>query len=54
MPGYEPGGREFESLRAHHYIQSVTLTVPTKLGTLAGIAVPKSLAHFNQKDAKKM
>ncbi len=21
VPGYEPGGREFESLRAHHFTQ---------------------------------
>ena len=53
-PGYEPGGREFESLRAHHYIQLVTVAVPTKLGTLAGIAVPEFLAHFNKKNSTKM
>ncbi|PTA75113.1 hypothetical protein C9416_19520, partial [Stenotrophomonas sp. Nf4] len=22
VPGYEPGGREFESLRAHHYTET--------------------------------
>ncbi|WP_414616378.1 hypothetical protein, partial [Stenotrophomonas geniculata] len=25
VPGYEPGGREFESLRAHHYTETAGL-----------------------------
>jgi len=32
----------------------VTVAVPTKLGTLAGIAVPEFLAHFNKKNSTKM
>jgi hypothetical protein len=35
-PGYEPGGREFESLRAHQFFQPLAITVPRDFGTPGG------------------
>ena len=38
VPGYEPGGREFESLRAHHLRQK------SQQASLAGFFVGRHLA----------
>ncbi|WP_414490730.1 hypothetical protein, partial [Stenotrophomonas maltophilia] len=40
VPGYEPGGREFESLRAHHYTETAGLGLLFFLCVFFGRAAP--------------